>query len=104
MSQLTGTQRCQPKLVDDAELEDAINEGVAVLLLTQVDFRSGRLFDMAKLTRLAQDKGALVIWDLAHSAGALPVALDEYAALTGHALALRAVASGTAQIREVPRD
>ena len=77
LSQLTGTQRCQLKLVDDAELEAAINEEVAVLMLTQVDFRSGRLFDMAKLTRLAQDKGALVIWDLAHSAGALPLELDK---------------------------
>ena len=77
LSQLTDAQRCQLKLVDDAELEAAINEQVAVLLLTQVDFRSGRLFDMAKLTRLAQDKGALVIWDLAHSAGALPLAVDK---------------------------
>ncbi|MEO3679914.1 kynureninase [Rheinheimera fenheensis] len=76
LSQLMGAQHCQLKLVEDTELEAAINEEVAVLMLTQVDFRSGRLFDMAKLTRLAQDKGALVIWDLAHSAGALPVAVD----------------------------
>lgn len=76
LSQLTGAQRCLLKLVEDAELEAAIDEEVAVLMLTQVDFRSGRLFDMAKLTRLAQKKGALVIWDLAHSAGALPVEVD----------------------------
>lgn len=55
---------------------DALDEDCAVLMLTQVDYRSGRLHDMAALTRLAQDRGALVIWDLAHSAGALPVDLN----------------------------
>jgi kynureninase len=49
--------------------------GVAVMMLTQVDYKSGRLHDMAALTRLAHDHGALALWDLAHSAGALPVAL-----------------------------
>ncbi|HEY0922442.1 kynureninase [Rheinheimera pacifica] len=77
LSALTGNNYCQLQLVDESELEQAITGQVAVLLLTHVDFRSGRLFDMAKLTRLAQDKGTLVIWDLAHSAGALPLALDE---------------------------
>lgn len=76
LNALTGHNHCLLQLVDEAELEHVISEQVAVLLLTQVDFRSGRLFDMAKLTRLAQDNGVLVIWDLAHSAGALPLALD----------------------------
>ena len=48
---------------------------VAVLMLTQVDFKSGRLHDMAAESRAAHDAGAMVIWDLAHSAGALPVDL-----------------------------
>jgi kynureninase len=48
---------------------------VAVLMLTQVNYRTGRLHNMAALTRAAHDAGALVIWDLAHSAGALPVQL-----------------------------
>jgi kynureninase len=48
---------------------------VAVLMLTQVNYRTGRLHDMAALTRAAHDAGALVVWDLAHSAGALPVHL-----------------------------
>jgi len=48
---------------------------VAVMMLTQVDYKSGRLHDMAALTRLAHDHGTLALWDLAHSAGALPVAL-----------------------------
>jgi kynureninase len=77
LAALTGSNRCQLKLVDDEELELAMTSEVAVLMLTQVDFRSGRLFDMAKLTRKAQQQGILVVWDLAHSAGALPVALDK---------------------------
>jgi kynureninase len=48
---------------------------VAALMLTQVDYKSGRLHDMAALTRRAHEHGALAVWDLAHSAGALPVAL-----------------------------
>ena len=49
---------------------------VAVMMLTQVDYKSGRVHDMAALTRMAHDHGTLALWDLAHSAGALPVALE----------------------------
>ena len=55
------------------DVEAHINDKLAVLMLTEVDYRTGRRHDMARLTKLAQDAGALVIWDLAHSAGALPV-------------------------------
>jgi kynureninase len=48
---------------------------VAVLMLTQVNYRTGHLHDMAELTRTAHDADALAVWDLAHSAGALPVHL-----------------------------
>lgn len=54
----------------------AIDEEVAVLLLTHVDYRTGRMHDMAGLTRRAHDVGALCVWDLAHSAGAVPVDLQ----------------------------
>lgn len=65
------------KLVEADVLETAIAEGPAVLMLTHVDFRSGRKLDMAKLTRLAHQHGVVVIWDLSHSAGVLDLALDD---------------------------
>ena len=57
------------------ELPDHFGSDVAVLMLTHVNYRSGRMHDMAAVTNAAQAAGALVIWDLAHSAGAVPVAL-----------------------------
>ncbi|NML15880.1 kynureninase [Azohydromonas caseinilytica] len=64
------------RLVDRAEdIPAALGDDVAVLMLTQVDYRTGALHDMAALTRLAHERGALALWDLAHSAGALPVDL-----------------------------
>lgn len=64
------------RLVDaPAELADAVDANTAVLLLTHVNYRTGYLHDMAAVTRHAHDQGALTVWDLAHSAGALPVDL-----------------------------
>ena len=63
-------------LVDHADdLPAHLNESLAVLMLTEVNYRTGRLHDMAGLTRAAHAAGALTVWDLAHSAGALPVDL-----------------------------
>jgi kynureninase len=64
------------KIVDPEAVEAAIDESVAVVMLTEVDYKTGRLHDMAALTKRAHDVGALTVWDLAHSAGALPVKLD----------------------------
>lgn len=63
--------------VELGQLEAAIDERVAVVSLGHVDFRSGELRDMARWTAAAHDRGALVLWDLSHSAGALPVALHD---------------------------
>ncbi len=54
----------------------AITEEVAVVCLTQVHYKTGHLHDMAAITQKAHQVGALVIWDLCHSAGALPVDLN----------------------------
>ncbi|MBK7456860.1 MAG: kynureninase [Betaproteobacteria bacterium] len=62
-------------LVEADELPAALDEHCAVLMLTHVNYRSGRMHDMAALSRMAADAGALTVWDLAHSAGAVPVDL-----------------------------
>lgn len=61
------------KLVEAGEIATALDGGVAVLMLTHVNFRTGAMHDMAALTAQAHATGALTIWDLAHSAGAVPV-------------------------------
>jgi kynureninase len=58
-------------------LESAINEDTALVTLSHVLFKSGYLYDMKKITEMAHRKGALVLWDLSHSVGALPVELDK---------------------------
>jgi kynureninase len=62
------------------EIAAAIGPETALVMLTHVDFKSGEIHDMAALTRRAHEAGALMLWDLCHSAGALPVALDDCAA------------------------
>jgi len=62
--------------VDAPEIADLIDGDVAVVLVNHVNYKSGELRDMAALTQKAHEHGALVIWDLCHTAGALPVDLD----------------------------
>ena len=64
------------RLADRDSIEAALDEDVALLLLTHVHYKTGAMFDMAALTRKAQETGALVLWDLSHSGGALPVHLN----------------------------
>ena len=65
------------KTVAPEDVADAIDDTIAVTMLTEVDYRTGRKHDMADLTKRAHAAGALTVWDLAHSAGALPVHLAE---------------------------
>ena len=60
---------------DVTTIADLLDDDVAVLMLTHVNYRDGSVHDMAELTRAAHDAGALVIWDLAHSAGVMPLDL-----------------------------
>ena len=63
-------------LADADEIPALLNERVAVLMLTHVNYRTGRMHRMADITEAAHAAGALVVWDLAHSAGAVPVDLN----------------------------
>ncbi len=62
---------------DGDSLADLIDDQVAVVLLSHVNYRTGKLFDMAAINALAHQAGALIIWDLCHSAGILPIELDQ---------------------------
>ncbi|MEM5491931.1 kynureninase [Hoeflea sp. AS16] len=63
------------KVVDPEAVSANITEDVAAVMLTHVDYRTGRVHDMKAITEKAHAAGAIMIWDLAHSAGALPVDL-----------------------------
>ncbi|WP_425844149.1 kynureninase [Agrococcus sp. TSP3-2-1] len=60
------------------QVEAAVGERTALVLLSHVAYRSGFVADVAGITRAAHDAGALVLWDLCHSAGVIPVGLDEH--------------------------
>jgi kynureninase len=68
--------RHELRLAAPDELPSAITDDVAAVMLTHVSYRTGRVYDMAAITAAAQARGALIIWDLAHSAGAVPIDLS----------------------------
>ncbi len=63
------------RTVAPEEVAGAIGDDIAVVMLTEVDYRTGRMHDMKAITKLAHAAGAVMVWDLAHSAGAIPVDL-----------------------------
>ena len=60
-------------ITDESELSSALTDDVAVVLLTHVNYRSGRMWQMDNVTREVHEAGALMIWDLCHSVGAVPL-------------------------------
>jgi kynureninase len=73
---LAGSVGAELKMVAPEAIEAALDETVAVLVLTETNYRSGEIHDMAGLTAKAHAVGALTVWDLSHSAGVLPVDLN----------------------------
>jgi len=68
--------RIRAEAVHEDAVLDRLGDDVAVLLLTQVHYKTGAVRDMAEVTRRAHQAGVLVVWDLSHSAGAIPVGLN----------------------------
>jgi kynureninase len=68
--------RVELRMVEPERIEDALDADTALLLLTQVHYKTGRIHDMARLTAKAHAAGALALWDLSHSAGAIDVDLN----------------------------
>ena len=64
------------RAVEPGQMQDAIDDDVVAVLLTHVHYKTGDKYDMAAITRRAHDCGALMIWDLCHSAGAVEVDLS----------------------------
>ncbi|MFR0358491.1 kynureninase [Streptomyces sediminimaris] len=69
---------CALRPLEPAEVPGALSGRTAAVLLNHVDYRTGRLHDLPGLTAAVRAAGAVAVWDLCHSAGALPVGLDEH--------------------------
>jgi kynureninase len=78
LQQILGIQQCELVSTVDTDIENQLTDQVAVLLLTHVNFRNGKTHDIEKITRAAHAEGIIVVWDLAHSVGVLPLFLDKW--------------------------
>jgi kynureninase len=65
------------KTIDRTTLESELNDNVALVELTHVDYRTGESLDMKGITKLVHDAGALMLWDFAHSTGAVPLDVED---------------------------
>lgn len=74
VAEMTG---CELRCVDPDEVLAAIDDTVAIVSLTHVNYKTGQLYDMEAVTRRAHETGALIVWDLCHSAGAMPLHLND---------------------------
>lgn len=76
-----GVEKLHPhvelRVVEHADLDAAMDHDVAVCLLTHVDYKTSRVHDMAARTARAHEVGAMMLWDLSHSTGAVPLNLNE---------------------------
>ena len=66
------------RVCEPSEILKNLNEEIAILMLTDVDYRTGRRHDIAEINKNAKDNGIITIWDLAHSAGALNLKLKDW--------------------------
>jgi kynureninase len=73
------------RLVEAEDLDAAISDRAAIVMLTHVNYRTGRMHDMLRVTRAVHESDALIVWDLAHSVGAVPVSLCGDGTQTGGA-------------------
>lgn len=78
LERLLHDDRCELRTVSADEIIENLNEDVALLFLTQVNFRNGDRHDIERLSSAAKEKDILVIWDLSHSAGVIPLELDKW--------------------------
>jgi len=74
VAEMTG---CELRCVDPDDVFAALDDTVAIVSLTHVNYKTGKLYDMEAVTRRAHEVGALIVWDLCHSAGAMPVHLND---------------------------
>lgn len=77
VEKMMGADRCFLKSVKEHELTETIDENTNLVLISHVNFKTGYINDLKKITEKAHKSGAMVLVDLSHSAGVLPIALDE---------------------------
>ena len=78
LSTLVGQCNCELVSVADTDLMNTLDDKTAILFLTQVNFRTGFIHDIEMITQRAHELGVIVVWDLAHSAGVIPLAMNDW--------------------------